>query len=379
VGAALGGQATAGILFGRDASKTRLDAIASNLITVDMLTAAPRLRYTRALAWWADLELGADAELQDISPTSWRGDGADPGDLFRDRDVAQASGYLGFSFRSRSRLVVSPALRYEGFWEEGTHRLEPSPRLNVRFRPAGEVWLKGSVGRYAQLASLALQVPGFEGFGLKSFGPQWSLQSSLGVEAPLLWGFHLDLSVFYQRFKLSDLESIFNYDPQRGNIVELRDGESYGMEVLLRRSLTNRLSGWLAYTLSKSDRLVGYYRARAASDWDQRHILNLVLGYRLRGGWAVSGRVHYNTGRPYPVYQKCTFRVDYMRLPPFFQLDGRVDKKFVFDKFVLSAYLELVNSTLSREVFDKKRECDDTLTDSGFQIVLPSLGVHVEW
>jgi hypothetical protein len=66
-------------------------------------------------------------------------------------------------------------------------------------------------------------------------------------------------------------------------------------------------------------------------------------------------------------------------LPPFFQLDGRIDKRFVFDRFVMSAYLELVNSTLSREAYDIKRNCDDTLDEKGFRIVLPSVGVHAEW
>ena len=66
-------------------------------------------------------------------------------------------------------------------------------------------------------------------------------------------------------------------------------------------------------------------------------------------------------------------------MPPFFQFDWRVDKRFVFDKFVLAAYLELVNSTLSREVYDIKRKQDDTLDERGFRIVLPSLGIHVDW
>jgi hypothetical protein len=323
--------------------------------------------------------VGGDAEFQHFTPNSAVMDEVKDQDLFHERDATQGGAYLGFSLRSRSRVVVTPVLRYEMFWEQGVRRYEPSPRLNVRVRPAGDVWLKASVGRYAQLASLALQVPGFESFGLQTYGPQWSIQTSVGAEAPLGRAVTLDANLFYQRFQLTDLESIFNIDPQRPNIVELRDGESYGLEVMLRRPLTERLSGWIAYTLSKSDRLIGYYRTKAASDWDQRHILNLVLGYRLRGGWAVSGRVHYNTGRPYPVYQQCTFKVDYQRLPPFFQLDGRIDKRFVFDRFVMSAYLELVNSTLSREAYDIKRRCDDTLDEKGFRIVLPSVGVHAEW
>jgi hypothetical protein len=242
-----------------------------------------------------------------------------------------------------------------------------------------DLWLKASAGRYAQLPSLALQVPGFESFGNKTYGPQWSLQGSVGAEAPLSGALTLDLTFYYQRFQLTDLESIFNVDPQRPNIVERRDGEAYGMEVMIRRGLSERLYGWIAYTLSRSERLIGYYQLHAASDWDQRHILNLVLGYRLRRAWSVSGRVHYNTGRPYPVYKDCTGRVDYQRLPSFFQLDWRVDKRFVFDRFVMSAYLELVNSTLTREVYDLKRNCDDSLEGKGFKIVLPSLGVHVDW
>ncbi len=184
---------------------------------------------------------------------------------------------------------------------------------------------------------------------------------------------------FYQRLRLTDLQSIFQPDPERADVVATRDGESYGIELLLRRSLTKRLYGWIAYTLSKSDRLVGYYRVKAASDWDQRHIVNLVLGYRFHGGWAASGRVHYNTGRPYPVSDDRSFRVDYERLPPFFQLDLRVDRQFVFDRFLLAAYLELVNTTLSREVFALTRQSDGTRNENGYRIVLPSLGLHAEW
>ena len=69
---------------------------------------------------------------------------------------------------------------------------------------------------------------------------------------------------------------------------------------------------------------------------------------------------------------------DYIRLPTFYQLDLRGDKRFVFDKYVLDVYIEAVNTTLTRR-------CS---TSSGswarsrrrrYQIVLPSLGVHAEW
>jgi hypothetical protein len=69
----------------------------------------------------------------------------------------------------------------------------------------------------------------------------------------------------------------------------------------------------------------------------------------------------------------------YIHLPGFPQLDLRADKRFVFDTFVLDAYLELVNSTLSREVYDVKHQASGVIHENYYRLVLPSAGVHVEW
>jgi hypothetical protein len=373
-----GGRREASALVGRDSSTTSLQQLVSEEVGVTMLTTAPRLYYTRALAWWLDAELGGDLEAQRFRPRAGLPGLAEKQDLFRDRTVLTGGGFVGFTLRTHARFSLAPAMRYELFSEQGVVKLEPSPRLTVRVNPVGKLWLKSSVGRYAQMASLPVSVPGFEGFGLADFGSQTSLQGSVGVEAPVGESLSFEATAFYQRLRLSDLKSIFSHDIER-SVVELRDGESYGVEMLLRRSLGKRLYGWLAYTLSRSDRLVGFYRIKAPSDWDQTHIFNLVLGYRLRDGWTTSGRIHYNTGRPYPVSFERNFRVEYRRLPPFFQLDLRVDRQFVFDRFLMSAYLEVVNTTLSREVYDIKGREDGTIDDSGYRIVIPSIGVHAEW
>jgi hypothetical protein len=142
--------------------------------------------------------------------------------------------------------------------------------------------------------------------------------------------------------------------------------------------MKHKLYGWLAYTLSRSLRVVD--GIIVPSDWDQRHILNLVVGYRWPRNYSTSVRFHYNSGRPYPLYSERTFDVEgYINLPGFPQLDLRADKRFVFDTFVLDAYLELVNSTLSREVFDIKRQQSGAITENYYRLVLPSVGVHVEW
>jgi hypothetical protein len=179
--------------------------------------------------------------------------------------------------------------------------------------------------------------------------------------------------------KLTDLASIFNYDFADKTVLELRDGESYGAELMLRRPQSHRFYGWLSYTLSWSERLVGPSDARAWSDWDQRHVLNLVQGFRFRGGYTVGARFHLNSGRPYPLFDDDNpGPPDYIRLPTFYQLDLRGERRFVFDKYTLDVYIETVNTTLSRNVFDVKREYG-RVEEKAFRIILPSVGVHAQW
>jgi hypothetical protein len=142
--------------------------------------------------------------------------------------------------------------------------------------------------------------------------------------------------------------------------------------------MKHKLYGWLAYTLSRSLRLVDGIVVPA--DWEQRHIVNLVVGYRWPRNYSTSARFHYNSGRPYPLYDDATHSVDgYIHLPGFPQLDLRGDKRFIFDNYVMDVYLELVNATDSREVFDVKRSPAGSINENYYRLVLPSAGVHIEW
>jgi hypothetical protein len=371
------GRLLAATAVGSDRAAVALEQLVRLPIRAKTRTVAPRLGYSipgRKVDW----ELGADADVQRFRPSTQRADAMEQ-DLFRDRLATSVGAYVAVTLRPSQDLSLSPGMRYDAFFEESTRKFEPEPRLSVRFRPFGETWLKAHVGRFAQMASLPVAVPGFEGFGLSTFGTQSSVQGSLGVEQPLSPSLRLDVTGFYQRLLLTDLRSMFNYDPQDAMLLELREGESYGVEIMLRRAINHRLYGWLSYMLSWSQRLVAGGAAKAWSDWDQRHVLNLVSGYRLRGGYSIGARFHINTGRPYPVYAESGSKVDYIRLPAFYQLDLRADKRFYFDRYTLDVYLEFVNATMTREVLDVKRKLDGTLDEKAYRIVLPSLGVRAEW
>ncbi|HJX66418.1 MAG TPA: TonB-dependent receptor [Polyangia bacterium] len=386
-GGVLGGHVLASALVGLDDSTVSNTQLFDLPVRGRMMMAAPRLEMGWRLGPWVDLVVGGDAEAQRYRPQSllaFLGGGLDnyyQTDLFRDRSVLSASGYLGMTIKAGDRLQVTPGFRYDLYFEQNTYEGASSPRLSLRYRVASETWLKGHVGQFSQMPSLPVGVPGFDGFGLQSFGLQRSRQGSVGVETGLGnrdgADLSLDTTVFYQRLHVTDVRNSLSLDPQARDFLEPREGESYGFEIMLRRPMRHRLYGWLSYTLSRSLRVVD--GVIAPSDWDQRHVLNLVTGYRLPHGYAASARFHYNTGRPYPIYDPRFGWVNYQRIPAFPQLDLRGDKRFVFDRYLMDVYVEVVNATASREVFDEKLHTDGSFVQRAYRLVLPSIGVHVEW
>jgi hypothetical protein len=75
------------------------------------------------------------------------------------------------------------------------------------------------------------------------------------------------------------------------------DGRAYGLELMLRKK-TGRLSGWLSYTLSRTEKLIdginenNWYPAKQ----DATHDISVVGIYDLNDKWSLSATWVYNTG-----------------------------------------------------------------------------------
>jgi hypothetical protein len=69
----------------------------------------------------------------------------------------------------------------------------------------------------------------------------------------------------------------------------------------------------------------------------------------------------------------------FVRLPTYYQIDLRAERRFLFDRFTMDVYLEMVNCTLTRQVFDQGLTAAGQSADVNYRIVLPSLGVHGEF
>jgi len=364
-GALAGGRLVAGVTGGYDQARSTLSQA---LLSVHALDLAPRLSWSRPLGRHFELELGADAEYQHFSAEP------DPlrtsNDLSRSRPALSQGTFASLRLRLTDGLIISPGVRADLFAEENTSRFVVEPRLNASWAVASRLTLKVNVGRFSQMPSLPLNVAGFESFGLASIGLQRSDSGAGGFVLRFLDDTTLEATGFYQRMLVTDLT---NTDVQSTMVTEndvliLHDGVSYGVETMIRRPPTNRFSGWISYTLSYSYR--NGTNGVVRSDWDQRHLMNLVGNYRIGDRTTVGARFHFNTGRdaPYPPATR-------IQLPNYYQLDLRIERRFVFDRFILTAYFDFANATVNNELVQYVQTSRGP-APSQLRIALPTLGLQ---
>ena len=370
------GQVITQVAVGYDHSKAPIINLGQSSMAAQAFSVMPRLAYRRPTEW-VDWEIGFDGELQWLAPTSSVEQVGDS-DLGQKRTAQLLAGYVSATIRAGSRLLLTPEVRLDSYAGSGVEKSDVGPRLGVRLLVEPLTWIEARGGRFSQAPSLPLQIPAAENFGLALYGLQTSWQASLGAGTKRLRGVEIELTGYVQRYVLTDLRdpTVFWPDLLASDFLVRRDARSYGAELLIRRPASERLHGWLAYTISQNQRALGG-GVIGPSDWDQRHILNLVLGYRL-GRNTFGGRAHLNTGRP--VLIRNSDAETFVRLPTYYQIDLRAERRLLFNKFVLDVYLEMVNCTFNRQIFDMGQNIPSgpIVVDSQ-RIVLPSLGVHGEF
>jgi hypothetical protein len=352
-----------------------------NPIKVRAFSVAPRVVYERSLGDAVELRAGGEALAQRFAAEA-PVFGPRRGDVARPRDAFTQALFAALAIRVGRSLSISPGVRGDLFAEQGTHRFAVEPRLDARLAFSDALALKVTGGRFVQMPTLPLNVSGFEAFGLADLGLQTSLAASAGLEATLPAAVTATVTTFGQRLRVTDVRNIDldMPDPAAADFLVMRRGWAAGLEVLVRRADQGRVFGWLSYTLSWSLR-EDDNGVLGRSDWDQRHVASLVSGYRLGGGYSVGARAHYQTGRYAPIFGSGG---QYRELPAFYQLDLRADRRFVFDRFVLTAFVDLGNVTATRQVFQLQSAYDpatrkQVVVEESYRLPLPTVGLHAEF
>lgn len=281
------------------------------------------------------------------------------------------------------RFTLLPALRLE--WYGSTSDVEVQPRVTARYQVVEGTALKAGVGLFAEQ-------PGpddlSDGFGNPDLFPETALHSSLGFEQRLTEALTIDITLFHKLF----FDLITRSDDRTERLVNAAEGRAYGAEVLLRHDLSNRLYGWVAYTLQRSERRDAPGEDYRLFDVDQTHNVTVVAQYRFTPTWEAGVRWRFVTGNPYTpatgsvidgddlTYIRLNGELNSKRLPPFHSLDVRVDKHWIFDNWRLTTYLEAQNAYNRENVAAVGYNYDYTIAADQFDLpIIPSFGLRGEW
>jgi hypothetical protein len=250
-----------------------------------------------------------------------------------------------------------------------------------------------AMGVAHQPPAFAVPIPGIQPGGLKG-GLQTAVQEGLGVEWAVGQATTATATVFHNAFfNFSDPLGIMQNQPaapmttpagiggqsmddsgtdQSVRALETRtNGTAYGLELFVKRQLTERFGGIVSYTLSRSTRV--YENQSFLSAFDRTHVFSAAATYDLGRNWRAGTRVTYYTGLPKPSVPSDPST----RLPGFFRLDLRLEKRWPLGaRRWISFIAEWLNATLSKEAVPTtctQQTCQSTTIGP---VTIPSLGLE---
>jgi hypothetical protein len=267
----------------------------------------------------------------------------------------------------RWRLI--PSLRFDGFFlspnrtwprtgvspRAGASHLSWSPASRLAIAHQSRPWLRENlaIGLYHQApAPSDLSAV----LGSPTLGLAHALHVVVGAEVDMGKSLTLQPSLFYRRMWNLVMRNPEPSPPLAQALVQDGVGRAFGAQVLLKVAPHPALSGWVAYTVSRSQRRHSFEASFRLFDQDQTHVLTLagqasfrgiVVGtrFRLATGMprtpVVGSYLDGTTGQVQPIFGQ----QNSIRLPVFYSLDLRVERHFRRRSVVIAPYLEILNLT----------------------------------
>lgn len=301
--------------------------------------------------------------------------------------------FADFVWEPTERLRLVPGVRvdYDGFLD----RTWFDPRLSAFYKLTDAVSLKASTGLVHQPPTPEKLTKGFANPDLNEEGAR---EYAAGVEWRFAERFGVDVQVYFRDLfgvvgQVPDVATNPDGSAARRVFENSDEGRAYGIEVLLRRDPGTDLFGWVAVSLGQSER-----RRDSSEPWmqtalNQRYNVVGVLSYRTPWQVEVGTRIRYTDGNPYTAICKGVYNADAdlyvpvpcperraLRHPAFFQVDLRIDRKWVFDTWMLNAYVDILNLTNQRNVESLTYNFDYSESRPVYGLPLfPSFGIRGEF
>lgn len=410
----LGGKVSAAITFGRD---TIALGVGSIYFFIDTSSVASRLEGSRRLAPGVTLNLGADLYMGSYT-SSFRGPtpplpGEPANQPFSTRALREGTfngyllnpaGYIELELSPGDRARIVPGMRVDGY--NTADGIDISPRVNARYellQGFPRTTAKAGLGVFHQPPQLQEAVVPI---GTPHLRSSRALHYSIGAEQEITRALEISAEGFYKQL---DRLVVGTPAPFGASFVykNIGIGEAFGAEVLLKYKASERFFGWAAYTLSRSVRRDAPDKAERLFESDQTHSLTVLGSLKLPDGWEIGARFRLTSGdvatpqvcdpeqtpscdpnRPNSLFHSPSGGYTPLptnlgayseRLPLFHQLDLRVDKRWHFKAFSLSAYLDVQNAYNHRNIegIDYNFNFTTRRYSTGLPI-LPSVGIRAD-
>ncbi|MCY4045917.1 MAG: TonB-dependent receptor [Cellvibrionales bacterium] len=270
------------------------------------------------------------------------------------------------------------------------------PRAAWQWALMPSLVLKLSAGRYSQFPDASQMI---EPLGAKSLGVEKSTQISLNLAKVFSSDWRVSATL-YQKF-LKDL--IFTHknddDVRLSNAIK---GQAYGADLMLERQGREKINGWVALSLSKTERIHPITKEKILFQYDVPFNLKTAWNYQFNSRWQAGVKWQCLSGNRYtpivdvkshpkaagkalPVYGK----QHAARYPVSHQLDIRIDYSSEDERFDWQWYFEVVNlynqsnitayrfSSDSVPFIEGKQQSRLTLHEDTGLGVLPSMGLKI--
>jgi carboxypeptidase family protein/TonB-dependent receptor-like protein len=319
-----------------------------------------------------------------------------PLDLFRGTGL-RSGAYAQQSFALLAgRIHLAAGLRWDRHSVSSVD--VTSPYASVALQPFAGTRIQFDWGQYAQFPELSQY---FSIFGRPSLLPERAIHYEAAIDQRLDERTRVRLE-FYNRqdrdliarpefdARLLANGRIFN-PPINAPILNSQRGYARGAQIFLQRRTANGFTGWVSYAYGHAQVRDGDLRLSFPADFDQKHTVNVFGSYRLRPTVNLSVRWVYGSGFPIPGFYRAASGTYFLapnrdgaRVSAYQRTDVRVNKAFVYDKWNLTLFAEVVNLTnRTNRQFDSyngfnSRTAQVNLSFFKMFPILPSVGILCE-
>ena len=290
-----------------------------------------------------------------------------------------AAAYTAADLRPTSTTTVTVGARLDHYFHISATTI--SPRLQVS-QLIGDRWTaRLALGSYSQPLQQGMSVP-------TNLDPELATQYVIGADYKVRDGVTASASAFYtDRQRIVVRDPVLMQTDTLDAYVNRGYGRSYGTELLVRARMDN-FFGWLAYTLSRSDRVAQPAEPRYLFDFDQTHNI-IAVGSYTRGHWQFGARWQYTTGTPITPIVGSEYLSDANVFVPIYgalnsdrqdaahQLDIRIDRKVHTKHVDLQWFLDIQNVYAHAQVLGYNYNFDYTQRTATTSLpILPAVGVR---